>query len=516
MSVNEPISIEVRELTKQLIQQYIMNQYPWGLITRPLTPISQAVLLITYIITIAMLILSLLQIIVLTKYGIKSLGYLREVKSAVDQRNKALTSRLPFVTILIPIKGESTLTIERSLQNIARLSYPKDLLEVIYISDDPEYYVNSIINILNNLSHRLGINVKVIHRTDNSGYKGGALNYGLRYAKGDVIAIFDVDTITPSNYLLSAVNKLMMGYDAVTAVWRGYYTVDNAFSRLMKFMYDVYNEVFIRGRFLSNGFPAISGNNIVIWRKVLNAVNGFCRCTGEDLDLSIKLRAMGYRVGLIDEYVACEVPSTYPSLKRQFSRWLFNGIWNMKHNLRLLLTSGEVTTWEKIDGILWMLQFPSISFAALSMLITLVLSIIGVLIPPAPILFLELLNAIIVLSLFVVLLVLGKHVGYSIPNSVIQMTRSALLMIVMSFPMLVYSLESLVTDEWEWKSTPKGPINPRSTSLRDLVHELSLIPIIIITIVILILNNQIITIPYIISIIAILAYGLRFVIAYAR
>jgi hypothetical protein len=96
------------------------------------------------------------------------------------------------------------------------------------------------------------------------------------------------------------------------------------------------------------------------------------------------------------------------------------------------------------------------------------------------------------------------------------MVRSALLMIVMSFPMLVYSLESLVTDEWEWKSTPKGPTNPRYTSLKDLIHELSLIPIIIITIVILILNNQIITIPYIISIIAILAYGLRFVIAYAR
>jgi hypothetical protein len=150
------------------------------------------------------------------------------------------------------------------------------------------------------------------------------------------------------------------------------------------------------------------------------------------------------------------------------------------------------------------------------MLITLVLSIIGVLIPPAPILFLELLNVIIVLSLFVILLVLGKHVGYSISNSVIQMVRSALLMIVMSFPMLVYSLESLVTDEWEWKSTPKGPTNPRYTSLRDLIHELSLIPIIIITIVILILNNQIITIPYIISIIAILAYGLRFIIAYAR
>ncbi len=514
--------IVIKELTKQIIQQYIMNQYPWGIITRPLTPIALAILAIIYVIAITMLTLSFIQILVLVMYGLKSLRYTRSfrVKASVNyyeyNTGTSMLDKLPLVSILIPIKGESLLTIERNIRNIAKLMYPKELLEVIYISDDPEYYVSNITRAIDDISRKLGITVKVLHRNDNTGYKGGALNYGLKYAKGDLIAIFDVDTIIPDTYLLKAVSALMNGYDAVTAVWKGYYTVDNVISRLVKFMYDVYNEVFIRGRFLSKGFPAISGNNIVIWKHVLESINGFCRCTGEDLDLSIRLRAMGYRVGLIDSEVFCEVPYTYPSLKRQFSRWLFNGIWNMKYNLRLLLTSREITLWEKIDGVLWMLQFPGISFAALSILITIVLSLMGVVIPPIPILFLEIINTMVVLPLFVLLLMISKRVGYDVWSSITNMVRSALLMIVMSFPMLIYSLESLLTDEWDWTPTPKGPFINKNLSLMDLIHELSLIIALIAVMITLLLNNQVLLAFYIIGITMIFAYGLRLVIPRTR
>lgn len=76
MSNNEYIVI--KELTRQVVQQYIMNQYPWGgILTRPLTPLALTILSITYVITIAMLVLSLVQIAVLVKYGIVSLRYVR-------------------------------------------------------------------------------------------------------------------------------------------------------------------------------------------------------------------------------------------------------------------------------------------------------------------------------------------------------------------------------------------------------------------------------------------------------
>ncbi|MFB6470703.1 MAG: glycosyltransferase [Vulcanisaeta sp. AZ3] len=501
MSINN--YVEIKELVRQVVQQYIMNQYPWGIITSPLTPIAQIILAITYVVSIIILILSLIQVIALVRYGVRSLRYVKKSKSSGVPR------KLSFITILIPIKSESPLTIERSLHNIAGLNYPKNLLEVIFISDDPEYYVNSLRNLINDFARRLGINISIVRRAKSVGYKGGALNYGLKYARGDMIAIFDIDTMLPRNYLLNAVNMLQSRYDAVTAVWKGYYSVDNVISRLVKFMYDVYNEVFIRGRFLSNGFPAISGNNIVIWRRVLNALNGFCECTGEDLDLSIRLRAMGYRVGLLNEDVYCEVPHDYLSLKKQFSRWLFNGVWNLRHNTLLLLKSRETSLWEKIDGILWMLQFPSMSFAAISILITAVLSLLGVIVPPIQILLLETLIVITTIPLIIVLLILSKRTGYGLWNTMVNMARSTLLAIVMSFPMLIYSIESLLTDEWVWIPTPKDPHVHANVSLRGLAHEILPIPILVTIMALLLINGQFITVIYIASITAILIYGLR-------
>lgn len=509
--------LEIKELVGQVIQQYVMNQYPWGVITRPLTPVSMSILFVTYIVTIAMLVLSFMQIAVLVRYSMVGLRYARNLRRKGNVSSNSMGSRkLPPVSILIPIKNEDVVTIKRSLQNIAGLNYPRNLLEVIYISDDPEHYVNSLIEYIEPVVHRLGLNVKVLRRENSMGYKGGALNFGLKYAVGDVIAVFDVDTILPSDYLMKAVEALLGGYDAVTAVWKGYYTVSNSIAKLMKFMYDVYNEVFIRGRFLGGGFPAISSNNLVIWKRVLNSVNGFCRCTGEDLDLSLRLRAMGYRVGLLDSAVYCEVPYTYPSLKRQFSRWLFNGMWNMKHNLRLLLSSKSTTVWEKVDGFLWMLQFPSISFAALSILITVVLSIIGVLVPPMPILFLEIINVLIAFPLIIALLSIGKYVGYNAWKSISNAAKSALIMVFLSFPMLIYSVESLLTDDWEWVPTPKGVSFQhtirRNASLQDLIHETLAILVLVMVMIVLIINKQLLTTIYIAGIVAIMMYGFRLIV----
>ncbi len=504
--------IEIKELTKEVIQQYLMNQYPWGIITRPLTPVAMAILSITYAITVAMLVLSLIQISVFVRYGITSLRYLKTHGRIDNSRIIDSTHGLPFVSVLIPIKNEDILTVKRSIRNMAVLNYPRNLFEVLFISDDPEYYVNSLVREIIPLADKLGINVRVIRREVNKGYKGGALNYGIKYAKGSVIAVFDVDTVVPSDYLIKAVNALLSGYDTVTGVWKGYYTSNTVVSKLLKFIYDVYNEVFFRGRFLSGSFPALTGNNIVIWRNVLESVGGFCECTGEDLDITIRLRAKGYRVGLIDSDVYVEVPQTYLALKKQYSRWLFSSIWNFKHNLRLLLSSKDMTIWEKVDGILWMLQLPSLSFAALSILITVILSVIGILVPPMPILLLETLNAITVLSLAMVLWSISRRVGYSTRDFLINTARSALLAMIMSFPMLIYSVESLITDEWEWIPTPKGYSTYRYPILRGLVHELSITLMLAAVMVILILNDQLIFMFYIADILAILLYGFSLVI----
>ena len=46
-----------------------------------------------------------------------------------------------------------------------------------------------------------GIDIKYIHRTDRTGYKAGALEAGLKTARGEFVAIFDADFIPTADFL---------------------------------------------------------------------------------------------------------------------------------------------------------------------------------------------------------------------------------------------------------------------------------------------------------------------------
>lgn len=501
----------IKELIRELINKYIENAYPWGLLTKPLTPIAMSVLALIYALTISMLTIGTIQVLALVIYGVRSIKYLKQI------RNRAYGSTipkrsLPRVTVLIPVKNESMDTIIMQLRNLANLEYPRELLEVLFISDDTKEYAEALAGIVRRYSMNVGLNAKLIHRPYHVGYKGGALNYGLRYAGGDVVLIMDVDTVLSRDYLIKAIGLLLDGYDAVTATWKGYSMVDTVFSRISNFMYNVYNEFFIRGRFLSGGFPAISGNNLVIWKHVLNKIGGFCECTGEDLDLSIRLRYLGYRVGLINEDVHCEVPHDYQSFKLQFSRWLFNGIWNLKHNINLVLRSKYMSKWEKIDAILWMLQFPSTSFAALSVIVSMIMGIMGVLIPPLSLSILEVTFILSIMALFIVIIMIGKNTGYKLRDTLTYNARVALVILLLSFPMLINTVESLISDEYQWVVTPKGPVNRLGISLRYMFSELIAMLLILAITILSIVYKQFILFIYSVTVLVLMIYGIRLII----
>ena len=47
-----------------------------------------------------------------------------------------------------------------------------------------------------------GIDIKYIHREDRTGYKAGALDEGLKVARGEFVAIFDADFIPKPDFLM--------------------------------------------------------------------------------------------------------------------------------------------------------------------------------------------------------------------------------------------------------------------------------------------------------------------------
>src|SRR5271168_2408042 len=97
----------------------------------------------------------------------------------------------PVVTVQLPLYNEMYVA-ARLLDAVCRLDYPRDRLE-IQVLDDSTDETSSIVERLAAEHRREGLDIKVLHRTDRTGFKAGALAAGLLAARGELLAVFDAD-----------------------------------------------------------------------------------------------------------------------------------------------------------------------------------------------------------------------------------------------------------------------------------------------------------------------------------
>src|SRR5690606_15681083 len=98
---------------------------------------------------------------------------------------------VPYVTIQLPVYNEMYV-MERLLDNIAKIDYPHDKLEIQVLDDSTDETVTTTRAHVEKLK-ATGLDIEHITRTDRTGFKAGALKEGLKIAKGEFIAVFDSD-----------------------------------------------------------------------------------------------------------------------------------------------------------------------------------------------------------------------------------------------------------------------------------------------------------------------------------
>jgi cellulose synthase/poly-beta-1,6-N-acetylglucosamine synthase-like glycosyltransferase len=106
----------------------------------------------------------------------------------------------PLVTVQLPIFNEKYV-VERLLDAVSKFNYPKDCLEIQVLDDSTDETTDIIKRKISELQAD-GLNINLVHRTDRTGYKAGALAHGLNLAKGEFIAIFDADFIPDPDFLI--------------------------------------------------------------------------------------------------------------------------------------------------------------------------------------------------------------------------------------------------------------------------------------------------------------------------
>lgn len=233
--------------------------------------------------------------------------------------------RWPLVTTQIPIYNELAVA-RRVIEAAARMDYPAGRHEVQVLDDSTDatrQIVDEVCARLRAEGHR----VAVLRRGTREHYKAGALAYGLRYAQGEFIAVFDADFLPQRGFLRRMIPLIASRPDAgcVQARW-GHLNHDQCWiTDGLSLGLDGHFGV-EQGARSWNGFLLNFNGTGGIWRRATiedPRVGGWQADTlTEDLDLSYRAQLAGWKViYCIDEVCPAELPADVNAMKSQQFRW---------------------------------------------------------------------------------------------------------------------------------------------------------------------------------------------------
>jgi cellulose synthase/poly-beta-1,6-N-acetylglucosamine synthase-like glycosyltransferase len=248
--------------------------------------------------------------------------------------------QLPAVTVQLPIYNEATV-VQRLLDAVSRLDYPRDKLE-IQVLDDSDDETRVLAETAVDRLRDGGLDITYVRRPSREGYKAGALDHGLRSAKGEFIAIFDADFIPSPDFLRRTVPFFVdSGIAMVQARW-GHINQDySLLTKIQSILLDGHFVLEHGGRNRAGLFFNFNGT-AGIWRRaaIVDAGGWQHDTLTEDLDLSYRAQLRGWRFVFLPDLVSpAEVPVEMNSFKSQQHRWAKGSIQTCRKLLPRILRS---------------------------------------------------------------------------------------------------------------------------------------------------------------------------------
>jgi len=214
------------------------------------------------------------------------------------------------VSIIVPAYNEEK-TISDCLDSLLSQNYPSDKYEVIVVNDGSTDNTESIVRVF------AKEHPHVVLISKENGGKGSAQNFGLKYARGNLVLITDADAIVPSDWISTMIQEL---HKADVALGGCYLGLTAAASSLEKIQNAQYLINFKYGGL--KGMPG-SGINIGFKKAVAHSLGGF----NEDIksitvDFVKRAQAKGYASGFNpDIAVQTRGTSSLTGFIKQKLRW---------------------------------------------------------------------------------------------------------------------------------------------------------------------------------------------------
>ncbi len=263
-------------------------------------------------------------LIILSIYGIHRyyLTYLFLKNCKKQPKPLKLFDTLPRVTVQLPIFNERYV-VERLLEAVTRLDYPRNRLEIQVLDDSTDETVLVASRLVSEYA-RAGYPISYHHRAHREGFKAGALAEGLKKATGELVAIFDADFVPPPGVIREMVHYFT---DPQVAVVQGRWTwINRNYSNLTEveaILLDGHFVIEHGGRHLSGRFFNFNGTAGMWRRAAIEDAGGWEHDTlTEDTDLSYRAQLRGWKF-VYDPHITCpsELPVEINAFKSQQARW---------------------------------------------------------------------------------------------------------------------------------------------------------------------------------------------------
>jgi cellulose synthase/poly-beta-1,6-N-acetylglucosamine synthase-like glycosyltransferase len=229
---------------------------------------------------------------------------------------------LPTITVQLPLFNE-LYVVDRLLKAVTAIDYPPEKLEIQVLDDSTDETARIAETVVAKYAAQ-GFDIHYIHRADRTGFKAGALENGNKFAKGELLAIFDADFVPKPDCLRKLVDFFtdpMVGCAQMR--WSHINGDYNLLTRLQTIMLDGHFVVEQTTRNRTGGFFNFNGTAGIWRRQAIEMSGGWQHDTlTEDTDLSFRAQLMGWKfVYLLDEEAPAEIPVEINAFKAQQRRW---------------------------------------------------------------------------------------------------------------------------------------------------------------------------------------------------
>ncbi len=251
----------------------------------------------------------------------RSLGSFSEIKIGPAEIEEGDKGEWPTYTIFCPLYKEWQV-VEQFATAMGNMDYPKDKLQILFLLEADDHETIKKISSFN-LPSNFEI-VVVPHSFPKT--KPKAMNYGLAYAKGEYLVVYDAEDVPERDQLKKAVlafKKSSPQTVCVQAKLNFYNPKQNLLTRVFTAEYSLWFDLVLPGLQSINAPIPLGGTSNHFRTESIKALFGWDAFNvTEDCDLGMRIVKRGLRTAIVDSTTYEEANSGLRNWYRQRSRWI--------------------------------------------------------------------------------------------------------------------------------------------------------------------------------------------------